>query len=98
MTGNLRKAAASYEVFDAARRAAQVEHEERHRLREPEVGVRAKSAPVPERDLWGEPTSRHNGDASPVLGLPYVAMFWTRPGGQTVSVRQFRVPIHGYDD
>lgn len=97
MTGNPFKAAADYVAHDRARRAAQVVQEVAQARREPEPGIRCLTAPVPERILYGEPTSRWNGDASPVLGLPFEVMYWERPGGRTVSVRQFRVGIQGFD-
>lgn len=65
---------------------------------EPEIGIRCQSAPPTERILYGEPTSRWNGEASPVLALPFVVMYWELPNGRTVTVRQFRVGVHGFDD
>ena len=96
MTGNPFKAATDWMKFDARRRTAQATQETALARMEPEPGVRAMSARVIERELWGEPTSQHHS-TSPVLGLPMTAMFWERPNVRTVSVRQFRVPINGYD-
>ncbi len=97
MTGNPARAAADWTAMDRRRRAAQVRDEVALERMEPEPSYRAKSARVIERELWGEPTSQWNGDASPVLALPYVVWHWERPNGRTVTVRQFRVGIDGYD-
>ncbi len=97
MTGNPFKAAAGWASFDAVRRAAQIEQETRLRLREPEVGIRCLTAPVPERAIYGEPVERWRG-TSPVLGLPYERLEFRQAGTwRTITVKQFRVPVHGFD-
>ena len=97
MTGSIRKAVADYVTFDAGRRATQVEQEERRRLREPEVGIRCLTAPVPEVGWYGDPVERWRA-TSPILALPYEALEFRQPGTvRTVTVKRFRVPISGSD-
>ena len=86
-----------HEARDAAVRRDRVAHEELLRLRTPEPGIRAKSAPVPEREAFGDPDERWQA-TSPVLRLSYETLTWhMEDGADPVIVRRFLVGVHGFD-